>query len=49
MDNLILIVDELAALHAFLPAIIKFSLIILICLLAYAYSIDFLDSFCCFW
>ena len=35
MDNLILIVDELAALHAFLPAIIKFSLIILICLLAY--------------
>lgn len=35
MDNLILIIDELAALHAFLPAIIKFSLIILICLLAY--------------
>jgi Na+/pantothenate symporter len=30
-----MIIDELVVLHAFLPAIIKFSLIILICLLAY--------------
>lgn len=35
MENLILIIDELAALHAFLPTIIKSSLIIIICLLAY--------------
>ena len=35
MENLIMTIDELVVLHAFLPAIIKFSLIILICLLAY--------------